>query len=73
MDLSDCRLKVDHFDQMHGLGEEMRLEGAPNFRQLTGFPIFGTGQPTEEGFKKVLEKVTAFILLLLLISLMECK
>ena len=32
VDLSDFRLKVDHFDKMHGLGEECKLEGAPNFR-----------------------------------------
>lgn len=42
---------------MHGLGEERLLEGAPNFRQVAGFPVFGTGQPTEEGFKKVLEQI----------------
>ena len=32
VDLSDFRLKVDHFDKMHGLGEECKLDGAPNFR-----------------------------------------
>ena len=26
------------------------------FSQVAGFPIFGVGQPTEEGFFKVLEK-----------------
>jgi len=57
VDLSDFRLKVDHFDKMHGLGEDCKLDGAPNFRQVAGFPIFGTGQPTKEGYKKVLEQV----------------
>merc|ERR1712038_1542076 len=28
-----------------------------SFRQVTGFPIFGCAQPTEDGFMKVLEKV----------------
>ena len=27
--------------------------------QVAGFPIFGVGQPTEEGFFKVLEKTKA--------------
>merc|ERR1719266_2886918 len=46
---------------MHMLpGENVeKLEGAPNFRQVAGFPIFGVGQPTEEGFFKVLEKTKA--------------
>ena len=35
-----------------------RIEGAPNFRQVNGFPVFGVGQPTEEGFKALLTKVT---------------
>ena len=33
------------------------MAGAPNFRQVAGFPIFGCAQPTEEGFKNILEKV----------------
>ena len=28
-------------------------------RQVNGFPVFGTGQTTEEGFLKVLDKVKA--------------
>ena len=34
-----------------------KVEGAPNFRQVNGFPVFGVGQPTEEGFLGALEKV----------------
>ena len=33
VDLSSCMLKIDHFDQMHGLGKEKIVEGSPNFRQ----------------------------------------
>merc|ERR1712012_871587 len=36
-----------------------KIEGANNFRQVNGFPVFGTGQTTEEGFLKVLDKVKA--------------
>ena len=31
------------------------------FLQVAGFPIFGVGQPTEEGFFKVLEKTKALL------------
>jgi len=57
MDLTDYKLKIDHFDQMHVLADENKVEGAGNFRQVAGFPVFGTAQPTEEGFLKVLDKL----------------
>lgn len=56
IDLTDYKLKIDHFDQMHVLGDD-KVEGAQNFRQVAGFPVFGTAQPTEEGFVKVMEKL----------------
>ena len=72
IDMSQFRVKVDHFQGVHTLGEEGALAGAPNFRQVClaltitfivcglqvpGFPIFGCAQPTEEGFVSVLGKV----------------
>ena len=33
IDLSEYKLKIDHFDQMHVLGEE-KVDGAHNFRQV---------------------------------------
>jgi len=57
IDLTNAPLKTDFFDQMHMLEETM--EGAANFRQVPGFPVFGTGQPTLDGFNRVLEKVNA--------------
>eukprot|EP00092_Neocalanus_flemingeri_P002085 GFUD01002224.1.p1 GENE.GFUD01002224.1~~GFUD01002224.1.p1 ORF type:complete len:538 (+),score=154.55 GFUD01002224.1:88-1701(+) len=57
MDLSDYKPKIDHFEQLHALGQEKMVVGAPNFRQVTDFPVFGCAQPTEEGFIKVLEMV----------------
>lgn len=56
IDLTEYKLKIDHFDQMHVLGED-KVEGAQNFRQVVGFPVFGSAQPTEEGFIKALEKL----------------
>lgn len=58
MDLTTYKLKVDHFEGIHGFGEEVeKIEGAPNFRQVAGFPVYGSAQPTEGGFKKVMEKL----------------
>merc|ERR1712168_1360731 len=58
MDLTGFPLKVDIFDNMQMLDEKAeKIEGAANFRQVAGFPVFATGQPTEEGVIKVLEKI----------------
>ena len=60
MDLSDFLPKIDFFDNMVVIDEKSeKIEGANNFRQVNGFPVFGTGQTTEEGFLKVLDKVKA--------------
>jgi len=58
LDISQLELKVDHFDQVHVLGPDNVIDGAPNFRQVSGFPIFGCAQPTETGVKEVFEKVS---------------
>merc|ERR1712130_24770 len=59
MDLTDFLLKVDDFEKMDALDEKAeRLENCPNYRQVNGFPIYGTGQPSEAGYQKVLEKVS---------------
>ena len=43
---------------MHMAAEtEEKIEGAHNFRQVTGFPVFGVGQPNPEGIKIALEKI----------------
>merc|ERR1712180_424382 len=49
---------TDAFDGIDRLAEGApRTEGAPNFRRLPGFPLFGTGQTTLDGFEKCLEPV----------------
>ena len=35
IDLTEYKLKIDHFDQMHVLDEEGKVEGAENFRQVS--------------------------------------
>jgi len=60
MDVSEFPLKIDFFENMVAIDEKAeKIEGANNFRQVSGFPIFGSGQTTEDGFLKVLDKVKA--------------
>merc|ERR1711926_54454 len=50
---------TDHFDKIQKLPDP--IPGVPNFRRVPGFKVYCCGQPTVEGFKKVLEKVTGNI------------
>lgn len=53
-----CVLKYDHFENIHRLDPNLpAYKGAPNFRQVPGYLVFGTGQPTKEGFENVLEVI----------------
>jgi len=52
----NCVLKYDHFENIHRLPQDqLTIDGAPNFRQVPGYLVFGTGQPTKLGFINVLE------------------
>merc|ERR1719412_824106 len=42
---------------MHVLKDEGKIDGAPNFRQVNGFPVYGTAQPTEAALKTIIEKL----------------
>jgi len=56
--VAELKAMTDAFSGIDKLAEGApRTEGAPNFRRLPGFPIFGTGQTTIEGFEKCLEPV----------------
>jgi len=51
-----CVLKYDHFENIHRLDAKLpSYEGAPNFRQVPGYLVFGTGQPTKIGFENALK------------------
>merc|ERR1719186_987675 len=57
IDLSGYFVKPDQFDGIHVLDAKFeKVPGAPNFRQIPGFPIFGTGQPTESGMLEILKR-----------------
>ena len=44
LDLSNHWIKPDMFDGIHILDDSFeKIEGAPNFRQIPVFPVFGTG------------------------------
>merc|ERR1712106_340866 len=56
IDLSSYIVKPDQFEGIHIMDDKFeKVAGAPNFRQLPGFPIFGTGQPTEAGLVEILK------------------
>ena len=58
IDLRSYFIKPDQFEGIEVLDEKCeKVEGAPNFRQVAGFPVFGTGQPTEEGMVKILNHI----------------
>merc|ERR1711872_530966 len=56
--VADLKAMTDAFEGIDKLAEGApRTDGAPNFRRLPGFPIFGTGQTSVDGFEKCLEPV----------------
>jgi len=56
--VTSLKVMTDAFAGIDKLAEGApRTDGAPNFRRLPGFPIFGAGQPTVEGIEKCLEPV----------------
>lgn len=56
--MKTCVLKYDHFENIHRLDPKVpAYEGAPNFRQVPGYLVFGTGQPTKEGFQSSLSHI----------------
>merc|ERR1712214_3200 len=58
-DMEKAVCMTDHFDKIQKLPDP--LPGVPNFRRVPGFKVYCCGQPTLEGFEKVLEKVTGTI------------
>ena len=58
-DMEKAVCMTDHFDKIQKLPDP--IPGVPNFRRVPGFKVYCCGQPTVEGFEKVLEKVTGSI------------
>ena len=55
LNLTDHIIKQDQFDGIHILDERFKkVEGAPNFRQIEDFLVYGTGQPTKEAMMEII-------------------
>ncbi|KAJ7298358.1 hypothetical protein O6H91_03G019600 [Diphasiastrum complanatum] len=50
-------LKSDHYPGCQNLNLPERVEGAPNFRKVQGFPVYGVANPTVDGMRAVLTKI----------------
>jgi hypothetical protein len=51
-------LKADQFPTLQAAGLRV-VDGAPNFRQIPGEPIYGVAQPTVDGIRNALREVGA--------------
>ena len=51
-------LKSDHCPGCHNLNLPERVEGAPNFREIPGFPVYGVANPTVDGIRAVIQRIS---------------
>ncbi|WOL11986.1 paladin [Canna indica] len=54
---SQTVLKNDHCPGCHNLNLPERVDGAPNFRKVPGFPVYGVANPTVDGIRAVIERI----------------
>eukprot|EP00268_Persea_americana_P018041 TRINITY_DN18855_c0_g1_i4.p1 TRINITY_DN18855_c0_g1~~TRINITY_DN18855_c0_g1_i4.p1 ORF type:complete len:1287 (-),score=280.78 TRINITY_DN18855_c0_g1_i4:321-4181(-) len=54
---SQTVLKSDHCPGCQNLTLPERVEGAPNFREVPGFPVYGVANPTVDGIRAVVWRV----------------
>ena len=52
-------LKSDHFPGCQNMKLTPLIEGAPNFRQIPGLPVYGVAIPTITGLRRVLERLSS--------------
>ncbi|XP_042502198.1 paladin isoform X1 [Macadamia integrifolia] len=57
---SQTVLKSDHCPGCQNLSLPERVEGAPNFREVPGFPVYGVANPTIDGIRAVIQRVGSF-------------
>lgn len=50
-------LKSDHCPGCQSMYLPEHVDGAPNFREVQGFPVYGVANPTIEGIRAVLQRV----------------
>ncbi|XP_010245398.1 PREDICTED: paladin isoform X2 [Nelumbo nucifera] len=54
---SQTVLKSDHCPGCQNLSLPERVEGAPNFREVPGFPVYGVANPTIDGIQAVIQRI----------------
>ncbi|KAF7154830.1 hypothetical protein RHSIM_Rhsim01G0001400 [Rhododendron simsii] len=54
---SQTVLKSDHCPGCQNTGLPERVEGAPNFREIPGFPVYGVANPTIDGIRSVIQRI----------------
>ncbi|ONK62990.1 uncharacterized protein A4U43_C07F10250 [Asparagus officinalis] len=52
-------LKSDHCPGCQNLSLPERVEGAPNFREVPGFPVYGVANPTVDGIRAVIDRISS--------------
>ncbi|XVF72883.1 hypothetical protein PTKIN_Ptkin12aG0156300 [Pterospermum kingtungense] len=50
-------LKSDHCPGCQSVSLPERVEGAPNFREVPGFPVYGVANPTIDGIRSVIKRI----------------
>ncbi|KAL5700463.1 hypothetical protein ACHQM5_025902 [Ranunculus cassubicifolius] len=54
---SQTVLKSDHCPGCQNLNLPERVDGAPNFREVPGFPVYGVANPTVDGIRAVVKRI----------------
>ncbi|MBA0831863.1 hypothetical protein Goarm_016294 [Gossypium armourianum] len=54
---SQTVLKSDHCPGCQNASLPERVEGAPNFREVPGFPVYGVANPTIDGIRSVIQRI----------------
>ncbi|KAJ6803183.1 paladin [Iris pallida] len=52
-------LKSDHSPGCQNLSLPERVDGAPNFREVHGFPVYGVANPTVDGIRAVIQRISS--------------
>ncbi|XP_020701616.1 paladin [Dendrobium catenatum] len=55
---SQTVLKSDHCPGCQNLNLPDRVDGAPNFRAVPGFPVYGVANPTVDGIRAVIQRIS---------------
>ncbi|XP_078171859.1 metal ion-binding protein isoform X2 [Carex rostrata] len=55
---SQTVLKSDHCPGCQNLNLPELVEGAPNFREIPGFPVYGVANPTVDGILTVIKRIS---------------